>query len=141
MNIEDKIETVCRSIDQLTYHFNDWTRANVALDNIPMPVLVNLLPVAGVTSIKADRVRESRECMFAFLDLASNDDTAVQQQSIVSRMRVHKLELIKAINDSGYFVPIEGDVLDRVVTDKLDVDVAGIVVEVKLTEKDGRCFR
>lgn len=140
MMIDEKIADVCRSIDGLTYHFNDWTRANVALDNAQMPVLLNLLPVAGETIIKNGTVRESRDCLFALLDTINEDPTAAEQLCVVSRMREYKLELIKAINDSQYFEPIDGSVRDSVVIDKLDVAVSGVVVELRLKERDGRCI-
>lgn len=140
MNIDSKIAEVCQRIKGITYHFNDWTRANVDLDRVSMPVLINILPIKGGTILKNGKVRETRNAVFGMLDISGNDDTAEEDIATVQRMREFKLKLLIAINNSGYFEPIEGEVSDEVSKDTLDVNVTGVVFEIKLIEKNGTCY-
>lgn len=141
MSIDEKIAEVCQGISGLTYHFNDWTRANISMDDVALPVLINLLPVEGITSINGDRWREGRECLFAFMDQTDIDSSATEDHAVVNCMREYKRAFLVALNKSGYFKPIEGDVKDSVVTDKLDVNITGIIVPLRLIERDGQCNR
>lgn len=140
MNIDDKITEICKRVDGLTYHFNDWTRANVDLDNVVLPVLINILPVKGGSILKNGKVRETRNAIFGMLDLSGNDNTAEEDITTVQRMREFKLKLLIELNNSGYFEQIEGEIVDEVSKDTLDASVTGIVFELKLTERNGTCY-
>ena len=45
--VEQKIKSIVDKIEGLTYVFDNWQTANLRLDKLPFPAVVNVLPVSG----------------------------------------------------------------------------------------------
>lgn len=140
MTIDEKIALVCQGVEGLTYHYNDWTKANVEFDNIRFPVLLNLLPADGEFTVRNGQLRDKPNGMFAFLDLTDFDENATENSTVVARMKDAARRFIAAVNESGLFVQIEGTFRYQVVYDKLDVNVTGVVLPLTLSERIGVCL-
>lgn len=141
MRVDQKIRRVVESIDGLSYEFNDWTRANVTLDNAVLPTCLYLLPVSGRLHNKNGNFRDYPNALIAFLDKAELDFDGGENEPTVERMKDYAKRFILTVNSSGMFEPIPEDVAYSVVYDKLDVNLTGIVIQVQLKELKGSCVR
>ena len=57
-SVEKKIKSVAESMVGFTYVYEDWTRADLRLDRLPLPAIINLLPVSGAMSLKMDQFKD-----------------------------------------------------------------------------------
>lgn len=140
MTTQEKIEQACRSVAGMNYYFGDWTQANDILDNAPLPALICLLPAAGNFNLHNGQVRDYPGCMFAFVDKTDFRAEATQNGEVIERMKGAALDFIREVNSRGGFEPISGNVHYRVIYDKLDVNVTGVVLEITLKERRGICL-
>lgn len=46
-SVERKIASVAEKLEGVTYLFDNWATANVRLDKMPLPAIINLLPISG----------------------------------------------------------------------------------------------
>lgn len=138
--MEQKIKKIVESLG-IGYIFDDWSRANLKADKptILYPLCVNLLPVSGTFSFYSGIVKDSPNCLFAFLDKTDLDFDGKENSEIVERMKNLALKFIAKLNSSGVFEPIEGDIRYSVVYDKLDVNLTGITIEITLKPLRGIC--
>lgn len=137
-SVERKINKVVQMMDAgLTYIFDNWATANVRLDKLPMPAVLNVLPVSGSFNLTARRMRDFPNCMLAFLDKTDFDFDGKENDEVLERCKNLAMQFILTANESGLFEQIEGDVNYSVVYDKTDVNLTGIVIELQLKEKQG----
>ena len=136
MTVEERIKAIAGTMG-ITYVFDNWSTANVKLDNVEFPVLLNVLPASGRFVVGKARLADAPNCMFAFLDKTEFDFDGTNNDAIIERCKDISKKFIKAINESGQFEQIEGDVPYSVVYDKLDVNVTGIVIEMQVKELAG----
>lgn len=137
-SVERKINKVIQTMDSgLTYIFDNWATANVRLDKLPLPAVINVLPVSGAFNVTARKMRDFPNCMLAFLDKTDLDFDGKENDVVLERCKNLAMEFILTANASGLFEPIEGDVSYSVVYDKMDVNVTGVVIELQLKEKKG----
>ena len=138
--MEQKKKKIVESLG-IGYMFDDWSRANLKADSpvIKYPLCVNLLPVSGTFSFKTGIVKDSPNCLFAFLDKTDLDFDSKENNEIVERMKRLALKFIAKLNSSGVFEPIEGDIRYSIVYDKLDVNLTGVTVEITLKTVRGVC--
>ena len=114
MTVEQKIKKIVDSMEGVSYLFDNWQTANIRLDKIKLPAVLNLLPVSGTFNLGRQQLRDCPNCMMAFMDKTK--------------------EFILLLNRSGMFKEISGDIPYSVFYDKLDVNVTGIVIQLKLEE-------
>ena len=136
-SVERKVAAIVAQMEGLTYIFDNWATANVRLSDLPMPAMINVLPVSGKFSIGKQQIVDSPNCMFAFADLADMDIDGVENDEVIERCKTRAKEFIKRVNASGEFEYVDGDIFYSVFYDRLDVNVTGITIEVKLREVRG----
>ena len=141
MRVDEKIKQIVESIEGLSYEFNDWTRANVKLDNGALPTCLYLLPVSGSLLNRNGNFRDHPNALIAFLDKAEFDFEGSENESTVERMKEYAKKFILGVNNSRVFHPFPENIPYSVVYDKLDVNLTGIVIQVKLEELQGSCVR
>lgn len=136
MTVEEKIKSV---VDQMgiNYIFENWTTANVVLDSSTFPVMLNVLPVSGKFNVGKTQLKDCPNCMLAFLDKIELDANGIENDAVIERMKSLAKDFIKRMNSSGLFDYLEGEIPYSVVYDKLDVNVAGIVIELQIKETSG----
>lgn len=141
--VQEKIKQIVQSIDGLSYFFGNWTQANYELDKctVSLPVCVNVLPVSGDLYNKNGNFRDHPDCLIAFLDLADLDFEGEENEITVERMKAYAKKFIIAINESGLFQPISEIIPYSVVYDKLDQNVTGIMISIKIKELIGDCVK
>ena len=126
ISVERKIASIAEKLEGVTYLFDNWVTANVRLDKMPLPAIINLLPASGKFVISRTQLRDCPNCMIAFVDKTAFDFDGVEND-----------EVIRELNRSGLFEWVSDEVPYSVFYDKLDVNVTGIVIELKLKEVQG----
>lgn len=139
MTVEQKVKSVAETMDGLTYVFENWTKADIRIERLPLPAMVNLLPVSGSFKLKNNQFKDQPNCMFAFFDKSERDSNGSEYDTVVDRCKALAMELIVKLNNSGFFEPIEGEISYSVSLDKLSTSVSGIIVSVQLKEAKGVC--
>lgn len=140
-SVEKKIKSVAESMVGFTYVYEDWTRADLRLDRLPLPAIINLLPVSGAMSLKMDQFKDKPNCMFVFVDKVNKDADGKDNDAVFERMKSAAMVFIARMNDSGLFDPIEGDIPYSVILEKLSPIVTGISISVQVKEAKGVCTR
>ena len=141
MRVDQKIKQIVEGIEGLSYEFNDWTRANVEMDNKALPTCLYILPVSGRLHNKNGNFRDYPNALIAFLDKADLDFDGEDNEPTVERMKDYAKRFILAVNSSGEFDAIPEDTPYSVVYDHLDVNLTGVVIQVQLKELRGSCVR
>jgi len=111
--------------------------ANVRLDKMPLPAIINLLPISGKFVISRTQLRDSPNCMIAFADKTKFDFDGVENEEVIERCKGYAVQFIRELNRSELFEWVSDEVPYSVFYDKLDVNVTGIVIELKLKEVQG----
>lgn len=138
MRVEDKVRRVVEHMDKLTYLFCDLTEANWRLDADCLPAVVNVMPLTGSIRITPTWVNYWPKCSFWFVDKVDLDADGECVQDVVNRCMDYAYEFILTLNQSRMFEPIENTEVDmQVVTGDMDANVAGVVIELQLKEKQG----
>ena len=132
MTVEQKIKSVVDQMKGVTYIFDNWQTANVRLDKLPLPAVLNVLPVSGNFQLGPTQLKDYPNCMLAFMDKTSFDFDA-----IVEKCKNMAKEFILLLNRSRLFEPISGSVPYSVFYDKLNVNVTGITISIQLKETSG----
>jgi len=140
MRVDEKIKSIVSQMQGLNFEFNDWTRANVTLDFKNLPVCLYLLPVSGILFNKNGNMRDCPNALIAFLDLAEFDYDGATNEPTVERMKGYARDFIHRVNNSRLFSPLPENVNYSVVYDKLDANVTGVVLSVRLEELHGDCI-
>ncbi|PNP96411.1 hypothetical protein BFS16_00565 [Hoylesella timonensis] len=138
--VEGKVRAVVRMIEGVNYIYNDWTKANIDLDKVPTPCVVFIQPSSGNFDVHNGKARDMPDCAIAFLDRTVHDDDAVSEDCVVERMKRLALRFIDAVNKSGYFEPIHGNVKYQVPIDTTDSINSGIIIEPVLKETTGQAL-
>ncbi|MEG1008009.1 MAG: hypothetical protein RSO15_17285 [Bacteroides sp.] len=139
MTVEQKVKSVAETIEGLTYVFENWTKADIRIERLPLPAMVNLLPVSGSFKLKNNQFKDQPNCMFAFFDKSERDSNGLEHDTVVDRCKSLAMEFIVRLNESGLFEPIEGEISYSVSLDKLSTYVSGIIVSLQLKEVKGVC--
>ncbi|MEG1334700.1 MAG: hypothetical protein RSD11_13700 [Bacteroides sp.] len=139
MTVEQKVKSVAETIEGLTYVFENWTKADIRIERLPLPAMVNLLPVSGSFKLKNNQFKDQPNCMFAFFDKSERDSNGLEHDTVVDRCKSLAMEFIVRLNESGLFEPIEDEISYSVSLDKLSTYVSGIIVSLQLKEVKGVC--
>lgn len=135
--VEQKIKSIVDKMEGLTYVFDNWQTANLRLDKLPFPAVVNVLPVSGRFNMGKNQLKDYPNMLIAFLDKTDFDFDGEDNDLIVEKCKNLAREFILRANESRLFEYIEGDIYYSVVYDKLDVNVTGVVIELTPKEING----
>lgn len=136
--VEGKIRSIAATLgDDIEYRFMNWAQANVELDNIEKPTIVYVLPPSGTLTFKWNEVKDAPNTQIAFVCVTDFDFEGSKNDGIIEAMKRLAIRFVKALNESGLFELIEGDVLYQVLYDHLDQNVTGVVLTLTLEETKG----
>lgn len=108
MTIDECIKTVAEEqFSAYTYVYNDWYDSDQAIDRNPLPAIVHLLPDDGAMYIRNGKIYDRENVTIAFLNKVARDASGDDQREVVDAMKTVAHEFVRALNDSGYFQPIE----------------------------------
>lgn len=137
-SVESKVRAVVESMNEsVTYLYHNWAQANVAIDNIDGPTILYVLPTNGSLDVQWHSVKDKPESFIAFLDKAEFDFDGESNNNVVERMKLLAIKFINALNRSGLFEEIEGNLRYQVLYDHLDMNVTGVVINPILEEAEG----
>lgn len=135
-SVERKINSIVKDMG-ITYIFENWTTANKRLDKMPLPAVINVLPVSGQLNVGKTMLKDYPNCMLCFADKADFDFSGVTNDAVIERCKNLAMEFILRANASGLFEQISGNVPYSVFYDKADVNITGITIELQLKETKG----
>lgn len=136
--VEGKISAIVATLGSgIEYRFMNWAQANVELDHIDKPTIVYVLPPSGTLTFKWNEVKDAPNSQIAFVCTTNFDFDGKENDGIIEAMKRLAIRFVKALNESGLFEVIEGDVLYQVLYDHLDQNVTGIVLTLTLEEVKG----
>lgn len=140
--IEQKIRIIAEKMGNVNYLYDGWGLINLRADQTPTPIMVNVLPVAGAFHLNGRRITESEECLIGFLDKTDFDFDGVKNNEVIERCKKLALEFLMTLNESGLFETVSGDVSFGIEYNLLDVNMTGVVLSLRLEEKEGvvMCF-
>lgn len=138
MTVEEKIRLVAERMGKLGYMFCDLKEANFRLDYDMMPCLVNVMPLTGSIRVTATQIKHWPRCAFWIVDKVALDADGEGIKEVTERCMDYAYEFILWLNASKLFEPIEDtEVSFTVVTDDMDANVSGVVLEMVLREREG----
>lgn len=141
MTIEDKVrEIASEQFSEFSYVFEDWYTADKVVEKTALPAIIFILPVSGVLDYgKRGRVKDAENCAIAFVDKVDKEADGRDNETVYNAMKTTAEAFINAINASGFFKPIEGEVPYNVIYEQLSSIVTGVVLQLQLKELVGRC--
>lgn len=140
MTIQERIKRVAKKMG-IAYIYHNWTSANVMLESVKLPVMVNVLPVSGFFHLDGYQLKESANCLVAFLDKTDFDFDAEENDTIVEKMKQKAKRFLRELNDDGGFEEIDlTNVRYEVVYDKMDINLTGIILDLSLRKTEGDCM-
>lgn len=139
--VEGKVRRVVESMgEDVEYHFASWAQVNVTLDHVTKPSIIYILPASGVLKFKRQQVLDRPQSIIAFVAPTDFDFEGAENDLVVESMKRLCVRFVKAVNDSGMFEPIEGDIPYQVPYDTMDDNVTGVIVTFQLREVDGMTY-
>ena len=135
--VEQMIKSIVDKMGGLTYVFDNWQTANLKLDKLPFPAVVNVLPISGRFYLDKNQMKDFPNCLIAFMDKMDFDFDGTEADQKVELCKSYAKEFILRLNESGLFEYIEGDIYYSTMYDGLDVNVAIVTIELQLKEKKG----
>ena len=84
------------------------------------------------------RTYDAVDIAIAFVDKVARDADGEDNAAVYNRMKSVGVEFIKALNASGYFLPIDGTINYQVLCEQLSDIVTGVMFTIRLQEQ-GRC--
>lgn len=141
MTIEDKVrEIASEQFSEFSYVFEDWYTADKVVEKTALPAIIFILPVSGILQYgQHGRIRDAENCAIAFVDKVDKEADGRDNETVYNAMKTAARAFINALNASGFFNPIEGDVPYNTMYEQLSSIVTGIVLQLQLKELVGRC--
>ena len=141
MTIEDKVrEIASEQFSEFSYVFEDWYTADKVVEKTALPAIIFILPVSGVLQYgQHGRIKDAENCAIAFVDKVDKEADGRDNETVYNAMKTAARAFINALNASGFFNPIEGDVTYNVIYEQLSSIVTGVVLQLQLKELVGRC--
>lgn len=141
MTIEDKVRGIAsEQFSEFSYVFEDWYTADKVVEKTALPAIIFILPVSGILQYgQHGRIRDAENCAIAFVDKVDKEADGRDNETVYNAMKTTARAFINALNASGFFKPIEGEVPYNVIYEQLSSIVTGVVLQLQLKELVGRC--
>lgn len=140
MSIEEKIKEIANSPQFAAYGyvFENWYDASSAVSRVALPAIITILPVNGTIQFHNGRTYDSENIAIAFVDKVPRDANGEDNAATYNQMKAVGIEFIKALNASGYFMPLSENQPYQVICEQLSDIVTGVFFTLQLQEV-GRC--
>ena len=141
MSIEDKIRQIAEEqFAGFSYVFEDWYDADARLDTLPLPAIICIMPVSGSTLFRNGRAYDTENIALAFVDKVARDANGEDNKRTYVPMKEAGMSFIQAINESGWFVPLEGEQYYDVIYEQLSSIVSGVMYNLTLKSTEALCL-
>lgn len=139
VSIEETIKDIAsKCLPTYSYVFDNWYDADARLEHLTYPAILCVMPTSGQTTIKNGRVYDTEYIAVALLDEVPRGAEGEDHELVYSRMKEAGAGLIRAINGTGIFAPIER-VDYSIICEKLSTIVSGVMYSLTLTQRVGGC--
>lgn len=139
-SVESKLkEIVEKEFDGVSWVFDDWKSIDRAIGRVQLPAIVCVMPVSGVFTFNHGCVKDKPNCYVVFLDKVPKDADGDENEEVYSRMKDMAKKFVSAVDKSGYFESVEGDIPYDVFTEKMSDILSGIGVPLSLKESAYSC--
>ncbi len=122
-----------------TYLFEDWETADTKLEKLSYPAIVCIIPASGTTEIRNGKVYDTVNVALAFLDTVPRGAEGEDNGEAIDRMKVAGAKMIRAINASHQFEPLEGQQYYETIIERFSTIVSGVMYSLQLTQSIGGC--
>lgn len=127
------------TLPQYTYLFEDWDTADTKLEKLSYPAIVAVIPASGTTEIRNGKVYDTVNVAVAFLDTVPKGAEGEDNGGCIDRMKMAGAKMIRAINKSHQFEPLEGQQYYETIIERLSTIVSGVMYSLQLTQSIGGC--
>ena len=136
--VEAKVRRIVECLGEgISYQFCNWAQANVALDKVENPTIIYVLPPSGSLNFTWHEVTDRPNAQIAFVAPTDFDFDGKENDGIIEAMKRLCIRFITALNASGFFEEVDGEVQYQALYDHLDQNVTGIVIQPVLKEIEG----
>lgn len=120
----------------INYMFLNWAQTNVEIDKVCGPTVVYILPASGTMTfnLMRRRIYDAPEAQIAVLIPTEFDFESDENDELIEVTKRIAMAFITAINSSGYFEKIDGELQYQVIYDYLDENVTGVMISPVLKE-------
>ncbi len=140
MSIENNIrEIAAKEFQDYSYVFEDWNGASEVLDRVDLPAIICILPVGGNLTFKRGMVKDSEDVLLAFVDKVVRDADGSDNEEVYSKMKSVAASFVSAMNSSGVFEPVDGDVRYSTILEAGSSYFTGVFLELTVKELKGGC--
>lgn len=122
-----------------TYLYEDWTAADAKLEKLAYPAILCIVPASGQTEVRNGRVFDTVNIAIAFLDVVPRGADGEDNGATIDRMKVAGAKLIRALNNSHAFEPLEGKQPYETIIERMSSIVSGVMYSLQLSQKIGDC--
>lgn len=138
--IRESIKTLAaETLPDYTYLFEDWNTADTKLEKLSYPAIVCVIPASGTTEVRNGKVYDTVNIALAFLDTVPRGAEGEDNGEAIDRMKVAGARMIKAINASRKFEPLEGQQYYETIIERFSTIVSGVMYSLQLKQSIGDC--
>lgn len=141
MSIEDKIKEIATTqFSGFSYCMEDWYDADSKLEKMTFPSILMIMPLGGNVEYRNGKVYDTETICLCFLDKAPRGAEGEDNKQIYTRMKEEGTRFLQAINDSGYFAPLQGEQPYDLIYEQLSTIVSGVMYTLTLKQAKGECL-
>lgn len=141
MNIEEAIkEVAARALPEMAFCLGTMNEIDEQLDLLEPPFMWVVFPRNGAVVVHRGRYIERLTALVGFFDLTHRDADGEDNIAVYRRMMGKALAFVDAVNKSGYFRPLTGDIPMQIMAEVGAANVTGLMLEMEFQEMTGVCL-
>lgn len=143
MTVQEKIKSVLEGIGE-NYLYDSYYLANMRLDKMSFPVVLNVLPISGSLTVSGRQIKESVNCLIAFMEKCNLDENGEDMDVLMEKCKTRAKRFILELYNTDYFD-------SRQITNisyqndygTFDVHACSVILQCTLVETvgDGICYK
>lgn len=139
MSIEEGIKAIAEGkFSKYGFVLDDAAGIDTKVDMVDLPAIAVYLVEDGSLTFKNGKVKDSCLVFMAFIDKVDRDADGMDNVAVYQRMKEVAKRFIKAVNESGFFEPV--DVASyQGVYEMMSSNVSGVLLQCQLKEAVGSC--
>lgn len=141
MSVEKKLKQIADGhFTGWSWVFDDWKGVDRALAKADVPAIVCIMPTGGTMTFRRGRVWDSPNCLLAFVDKVARDADGESNEEVYTRMKHEAMRFVGAMNKSGLFDPIDGDVVYDTFAEGTANILTGVMLSMVVKEVESLCL-
>lgn len=141
MSVEKKLKMLADGhFTGWSWVFDDWKSVDRALAKMDVPAILCIMPTTGTMTFRRGRVWDSPNCLLAFVDKVTRDANGEDNEAVYTRMKREAMRFVGAMNKSGMFEPIDGDVAYDTFVEGTANILTGVMLSLTIKEVESVCL-